>query len=82
MLLFKSLVLLFTLLLTTGRAFADLKYHPIRFELRTDKESYYEGEKITFNIIITNIDKENSASCFVASYTKYWSKIILPECVR
>ena len=59
MLLFKSLVLLFALLLTTGSAFADLKYHPIRFELRTDKESYYEGEKITFNIIITNIDKEN-----------------------
>lgn len=43
-----------------NQAFAYLKYHPIRFELHTDKESYYEGEKITFNITITNTDKENS----------------------
>lgn len=41
-------------------AFGDLKYHPISFILSTDKESYFEGEKITFNITITNTDKVNS----------------------
>ena len=51
---------LFALLLTTDVAFADLKHQPILFALSTDKESYYEGEKITFNITITNRDKENT----------------------
>lgn len=37
---------------------ADLPYHPIRFGLSTDKEIYYEGEKITFYITITNSSKE------------------------
>lgn len=41
-------------------AWADSKYHPISFELSTDKESYYEGEKIKFNITITNTSKENT----------------------
>lgn len=40
--------------------FADLKYHPIKFELSTEKEYYYEGEKITFFITITNSDKEKT----------------------
>ncbi|HNX21505.1 MAG TPA: hypothetical protein PKG88_04005 [Bacteroidales bacterium] len=40
--------------------FADLKYHPIKFELSTEKEYYYEGEKITFFITITNTDKEKT----------------------
>ena len=39
---------------------ANLKYHPINFSLSTDKESYYEGEKITFNITITNTSKEKT----------------------
>lgn len=43
-----------------NQAFANLKYHPVNFVLSTDKESYYEGEKITFLITITNNDKENS----------------------
>lgn len=60
MLLFKSIILYFTLLLTTNVAFADLKYRPINFTLSTDKDSYYEGEKITFNITITNTSKENT----------------------
>jgi hypothetical protein len=37
-----------------------MKYNPVSFTLSTDKESYYEGEKITFYITITNNDKENS----------------------
>lgn len=39
---------------------ANLIYNPISFEIQTDKESYYEGEKITFNITITNTDKEQT----------------------
>lgn len=42
------------------RASADLKYHPIKFKLSTEKELYEEGEKITFLITITNSDKEKS----------------------
>lgn len=60
MLLYKSIILFFTLLLTTKVAFADLKPHYIDFSISTDKESYYEGDKITFNITITNRDKENT----------------------
>lgn len=56
----KYFLLIFLTLGLTQNAFADLKYHPIQFELRTDKESYYEGEKITFNITITNKDTEKS----------------------
>jgi hypothetical protein len=37
---------------------ANLRYHPVSFELSTDKESYYEGEKITFYITITNTSNE------------------------
>lgn len=48
------------LVVSVSSAFADLKYNPISFKLRTDKESYYEGEKITFLIEITNENKENS----------------------
>ena len=43
-----------------GKAFAYLKYHPVSFILSTDKESYYEGEKITFYVTITNNDKERT----------------------
>lgn len=39
-------------------ALANLKYHPVSFVISTDKESYYEGEKITFNITIINTSKE------------------------
>lgn len=56
----KTILLTFLVLVLSGNAFADMKYHPIAFELSTDKESYYEGEKITFNITITNRDKENT----------------------
>lgn len=41
-------------------ALANLKYHPVSFVLSTDKESYYEGEKITFLITITNNDNERT----------------------
>jgi len=41
-------------------ALADLKYRPVSFKLSTEKESYYEGEKITFLITITNNDKTNA----------------------
>lgn len=56
----RSAALLSLLMLNHLTALADLKYNPFRFELSTDKESYYEGEKVTFNITITNIDKEKS----------------------
>jgi hypothetical protein len=56
----KTVIFIFSILFLTEMAFADLKYHPIRFAITTDKESYYEGEKITLNITITNSDKENS----------------------
>ena len=51
---------MFLTLLVNKIVFADSRYSPIRFELHTDKESYYEGEKITFNITIINTDKEKS----------------------
>jgi hypothetical protein len=47
-------------LLLANIAMANLKYHPVSFVLNADKESYYEGEKITFNITITNTDRENT----------------------
>ncbi len=53
-------LLIFLFVLFSKSSSAYLKYHPITFKLSTDKESYYEGEKITFNITITNTDKENS----------------------
>ena len=60
MLLYKKIILLFIVLLSTDIAFADLNYMPIRFSLSTEKESYYEGEKITFFITITNTSKDNT----------------------
>ena len=52
----RRIVLVVVWLLGAGRAYADFKHHPIRFALSTDKESYYEGEKITFYLTITNTD--------------------------
>ena len=51
--------LLFALTLS-NYAFSDLKYTPISIQLKTEKESYYEGEKVTFFVVLTNNDKENS----------------------
>lgn len=56
----KNLILHIAFVSLCKFAFADLKYHPISFILSTDKESYYEGEKITFFITITNTDKERT----------------------
>ncbi|MFN5635165.1 MAG: hypothetical protein ACK49D_10870 [Flavobacteriia bacterium] len=56
----KSILLTFLILVINKNAFGNLKYHPISFILSTDKESYYEGEKITFFITITNNDKERT----------------------
>ena len=52
------LLMLFTIL--CNRAYANLKPHYISFAIGTDKEIYFEGDKITFNITITNTDKENT----------------------
>jgi hypothetical protein len=41
-------------------AYANLKPQFISFNISTDKESYYEGDKITINITITNTDKEKT----------------------
>lgn len=56
----KSFFFMLSILFSATQAFADLKYYPVQFEINTDKESYYEGEKITFLITVTNTDKENS----------------------
>lgn len=56
----KWVFVLFILVALWTNAFADLKYQAISFTLTTDKESYYEGEKITFLITITNTDKERT----------------------
>ena len=52
-----TVVLLFFLV---QNGFADLKYYPVQFKITTDKAFYYEGEKITFLVTITNTDKENT----------------------
>lgn len=57
---FKTILLILLIWENNKNAFGYLKYHPISFTLSTDKESYFEGEKITFNITITNTDKENT----------------------
>jgi len=54
----KTTMILFSFLFFVELSFANLKHHPISFVISTDKESYYEGEKITFNISITNTSKE------------------------
>jgi hypothetical protein len=41
-------------------AYADLKYLPLKFELKTDKEIYKEGEIISLKIVISNIDKHHN----------------------
>lgn len=56
----KTIMLLVYGMLSVNFAWANLKYHPISFTLSTDKTSYYEGEKITFVITITNNDKERT----------------------
>ena len=56
----KTSIILILLNILCNRLYADLKPRYISFTLNTDKESYYEGEKITFNITITNRDKENT----------------------
>ncbi len=53
-----TILILFTIL--CNMANADLKPRYIRFNISTDKESYYEGDKITINITITNTDKEKT----------------------
>jgi hypothetical protein len=40
---------LFCFVLLSQLASANLIYHPVSFAISTGQESYYEGEKITFN---------------------------------
>ena len=56
----KFLTILSIILFSFQLLLANIKYHPIRFTLSTDKESYYEGEKITFYIKIINTDTKNA----------------------
>jgi hypothetical protein len=56
----KIYLLVIMALMINNYAWANLKYHPVSFVLSTDKDSYYEGEKITFNITITNTSNENT----------------------
>lgn len=56
----KLYLLAIVVIVLHNQAWADSKYHPVSFVLSTDKDTYYEGEKITFFITITNTDKDNS----------------------
>lgn len=56
----KTITIFILFILNINFAFGNLKYHPVSFVISTVKESYYEGEKITFNITITNTDKEQT----------------------
>lgn len=56
----KSLILFFCLFCLTGVSLANLKDPPLRFTLRCDKPAYYEGEKITMYVTITNRDTLNA----------------------
>ncbi len=56
----KPWLLLICVLLFKPCAFAYLIYQPVSFSISTEKEIYFEGEKITFYITITNHDKEKS----------------------
>ena len=56
----KTSIILILCIVLCNIAQADLKPAYISFHLSTDKDSYLEGEKITFNITITNTDKENA----------------------
>lgn len=53
----KKAIILSYWILFFNVAQAEIKPGEISFELRTEKESYYEGEKITFFITITNRDQ-------------------------
>lgn len=56
----KNTFISLSFLIFANASFANLKYHPVSFALSADKESYYEGDKITFLITITNTDKERT----------------------
>lgn len=56
----KIITMLLLLATMCHAAWANLLYHPVSFMLSTDKESYYEGEKITFYITITNTSKDQT----------------------
>lgn len=56
----QKIIFIILLLIFNLGVYADMKYHPIKFKLSTEKELYEEGEKITFFITITNSDKEKS----------------------
>jgi len=59
-LLMKVMIMITCCVFFRNPAFAGLNYYPISFTVNTDKDSYYEGEKITFYITITNTNKEFS----------------------
>jgi hypothetical protein len=62
----KSISMIILLLILTVNVRADMKYHSISFVLSVDKESYYQGEKITFLITISNTDKESRLMALVS----------------
>jgi hypothetical protein len=53
----KSILFLIFQLLFSLSVYADLKYQALKFELKTEKEIYKEGEKISLRIRISNTDK-------------------------
>jgi hypothetical protein len=56
----KFLFSVLTICLLSIQSWANLIYHPISFTIQTEKESYYEGEKINFIVTISNTSKEYS----------------------
>lgn len=55
----KYLLSAFCLLLSVA-AFADMPYHPIKYELTTDRPEYFEGDVIRFTLTLTNTDPKRS----------------------
>lgn len=71
----KPIFFFYFLLLITYSAYADLKYQPIKFELKTVKEMYKEGEIISLKIVISNIDKHRNYPVLVPKSGKNGSKL-------
>lgn len=56
----KTILTLLLLIFLTNYAFADLKYQPIKIELKAEKQVFQEGETITLKISIRNTDPSRS----------------------
>ena len=77
----KLLFSVLTICLLSIQSWANLIYHPISFTIQTEKESYYEGEKINFIITVSNTSKEYSLMfLFIIGRENADLKSLLVEC--